>query len=174
MKSNISEVVKAFKDLEEYSWESSLTRTQFLKGFKIRLRCLQKCGVDLSEEYIGLRLLKASSLDKLGETLASIRCGECTYSNVQDLIINIYKDLDNEVSSRKQQPARHSSKFNQTNSGDRGQAEEGEIQKRGWVTSQVPDTHASGFSAHVTEKKLLSIHNPRTTTGKLSKPKMAM
>ena len=66
MKSNVCEVVTSFQELEDYQWESSVSRTEFLEGFQKRVEHLRKCNVTLSEEYVGLRLLKASNLAKLG------------------------------------------------------------------------------------------------------------
>ena len=48
MKSNIGEVVASFQELEDYRWESSWTRTEFLEGFQMRVEQLRKCGVALS------------------------------------------------------------------------------------------------------------------------------
>ena len=96
MRSNICDVVSAFKKLENYVWDGSWTRTQFLDGFQKRVDSLRQCGVQLSDSYVALRLLTASNLDKLGETLVSIRCDDLTYSDVKSLITVIYKDRESE------------------------------------------------------------------------------
>ena len=92
MKSNVCEVVSSFQELEDYQWESSVSRTEFLEGFQKRVEHLRKCNVTLSEEYVGLRLLKASNLAKLGGSLVSIRCNGLGYSDVRSLIMDMFQD----------------------------------------------------------------------------------
>lgn len=92
MKGNVGEVVLSFQELEDYRWESSWSRTEFLEGFQKRVEHISKCNIALSEEYLGLRLLQASNLSKLGGTLVSIRCKSLQYSDVRSLIVDMFQD----------------------------------------------------------------------------------
>ena len=96
MSQGLVELVDAFTLLEEYKWGRNQALPQLLQKFTERVDEVQKNGGDLSDQYLALRLLRSSNLDKLHQCLDNINIRQLTYSEVRELVCKVYKDTGND------------------------------------------------------------------------------
>ena len=96
------ELVEAFTVLEDFKWVRGTTLPQFLGQFLEKVEEVRKSGGELSDQYLSLRLLRSSNLDKLHHCLDNINISELTYKEVRNLLCKIYKDTGNQLTDNNQ------------------------------------------------------------------------
>ena len=92
---SLSELVNSFSLLEEFEWRKKVTLEKFLEQFSMKVKTVRDYGGEMSDQYLALRLLRASHLDKLTHCLDNITISKLTYSEVLALLCKMYKNHGN-------------------------------------------------------------------------------
>ena len=93
---SLAKLVEVFTNLEDFKWVRTMTLSQFLEEFSERAEEVKKCGGELSDLYLALRLLKSSNLDKLHCLLDNLNIAKLTYTEVKKLVCKVYS-LEDEI-----------------------------------------------------------------------------
>jgi len=138
---NLSALVDAFSKMEHLEWANNTPLNQFLQKFEEKVRKVKENGGILPDQYVALRLLKSTNLDKLQNHLEHLNIEELSYSEVKKLVLKVYCN-----------PTNHSSEaleiHNNTNSPS---------SSRGWLGK---DSHSTGkIMGESTDTKHLPLHD---------------
>ena len=159
-------LVDSFSILEECEWVGEISIDQFLNNFSKTVSEVRACGGQISEQYIALRLLRATKLDKL-HCLGHLNIIELDYREVKQLLCKIYqhqtqthKDPENPHSPNEQRG--WSGKGSNTDSRTRGK--DPAATKNAPLLNKIVKPSQINISSKIKEKPKVKTSNQKDTT----------